>query len=229
MQKPVFANEILDALEALWGREKSMTDAPDHEEPLDGLVLTVLSQNTNDRNRDVAFARLKEDYPTWDKAALATPADIADLIRVAGLGDTKAVRIKQILDIVKNKFGTYSIKGLTAFDYDAARSFLVSLPGVGVKTAGVVLMFEFNMPAFPVDTHIARISKRLGWALEKESPEKIQLYLEETLPKSRFRGAHLNFLDHGRNICKAQKPKCAECSLKPWCDYAKGQKNTDAE
>lgn len=213
--------EILDALELLWKNESRPPDGLKHDEPLDGLILTVLSQHTNDKNRDKAFANLKQLYPLWDQVAAASQQEVADAVRSAGLGNTKAEKIKKILPLIKERFGEYSIKKLTNWEVGQARKFLTDLPGVGVKTAACVLIFDLEMPAFPVDTHVARIARRLGWAAEKASAEDIQAYLEEVLPPSRFHGAHLNFIEHGRGICDARKPKCNECPLKKWCKYGK--------
>lgn len=221
MKKPSNFKKILDAFEEEWGFEKNFPEELVFEEPLDNLILTILSQNTNDTNRDKAFKILREQYPTWGETALASEADIAQKIKIAGLGNTKASYIKQALSAVKNKFSEYSIKKLKKWDPKDVREFLVSLPGVGVKTAGIVMVFDLGMPSFPVDTHVARISRRLGWAEEKTTPEKIQLYLEATLPKERFAGAHLNFLKQGRTICSARKPKCGECTVKKWCKFGK--------
>lgn len=221
MNKPSHAKEILDAFEQLWGCEGRDFPEYEHEEPMDGLMLTVLSQNTNDKNRDKCFDQLKADFPTWDDVAAASVADITDRIRCAGLGEIKAGRMKEILAIVKEKFGVHSIKGLFEWSPEEAKKFLVSLPGVGVKTAAVVLMFDLAMPAFPVDTHVARISRRIGWVPEKMAADKIQEYLEATLPSERFHGGHLNFLEHGRHICDARKPKCGECPILEWCKYGK--------
>lgn len=221
MKKPSNFKKILDAFEEEWGFEKNFPEELVFEEPLDNLILTILSQNTNDTNRDKAFKILREQYPTWGETALASEADIAQKIKIAGLSNTKASYIKQALSAVKNKFGEYSIKKLKKWDPKDVREFLVSLPGVGVKTAGIVMVFDLGMPSFPVDTHVARISRRLGWAEEKTTPEKIQLYLEATLPKERFAGAHLNFLKQGRTICSARKPKCGECTVKKWCKFGK--------
>ena len=129
--------------------------------------------------------------------------------------------MKQILAILRDKFGSYSICELKNWDAAKAREFLVSLPGVGVKTAACVLVFDLGVPAFPVDTHVARISRRLGWAPEKMAPDKIQEYLESTLPRERFRGAHLNMIEHGRGICSARKPDCDKCYAKNWCQFSK--------
>lgn len=221
MKKPANAVKILDALEERWGCEARKTPHLKHEEPLDGLILTVLSQNTNDRNRDKAFAKLKEAYPAWEDAARAEREEIEDVIRVAGLGKTKSEKIKAILSELKERFGEYSIKSIADWDASDVRKFLTGLPGVGPKTAACVEVFDLEIPAFPVDTHIARISRRIGWAAEKATPVKIQEYLEAALPKDRFRGAHLNMIEHGRGICSARSPKCTECPIKKWCKFGK--------
>ncbi|NLD05305.1 MAG: endonuclease III [Synergistaceae bacterium] len=221
MKKPHHAKEILDAFEKHWGNEGRPSPELKHDEPLDGLMLTLLSQNTNDKNRDKAFEKLKAEYPKWDRVAEAPIEKVVDLIRVAGLGDTKAKHMKQILVILKEKFGRYSLIEMQKWKVEEAREFLVSLPGVGVKTAGCVLIFDLDMPAFPVDTHVARISRRLGWVPEKMAPDKIQEYLESTLPPERFRGAHLNIIEHGRGICSARKPDCKNCFAEKRCQFTK--------
>lgn len=221
-KKPQHCKEILDAFEALWQNEVFPPVGLKHEEPLDGLILTVLSQHTNDKNRDKAFMNLKSIYPSWEQVAAAQEEDIAAAIRSAGLGNTKARKIKQILPLIKESFGDYSIVSLKSWSVNGAREFLVRLPGVGVKTAACVLIFDLEMPAFPVDTHVARIARRLGWVPEKTSAEDIQEYLEAVLPPERFRGAHLNFIEHGRRICDARKPQCGECPVKINCRYGRG-------
>ncbi len=221
MKKPHHVKEILDAFEKHWGNEGRPSPELKHDEPLDGLMLTLLSQNTNDKNRDKAFEKLKAEYPKWDRVAEAPIEKVVDLIRVAGLGDTKAKHMKQILVILKEKFGRYSLIEMQKWKVEEAREFLVSLPGVGVKTAGCVLIFDLDMPAFPVDTHVARISRRLGWVPEKMAPDKIQEYLESTLPPERFRGAHLNIIEHGRGICSARKPDCKNCFAEKRCQFTK--------
>jgi endonuclease-3 len=221
MKKVFCADEILDALEDAWGNEKRPPSDLRHEEPLDGLILTMLSQNTNDKNRDKAFNALKTKYPAWDDVAAASFEDVAETIHVAGLGCTKADRILKVLRIIKGKFGEHSIKSLAELNGAEAKEFLVSLPGVGLKTAACVLAFDLGMPAFPVDTHVARVSRRLGWVPEKMTPDKIQEYLEGVLPARRFRGAHLNIIQHGRQICRARNPLCADCVIAKWCNFTK--------
>lgn len=225
-EKVAHGKDILDAFENMWGNEKQPPGDVKHEEPLDGLILTVLSQHTNDKNRDKAFAKLKNIYPQWALAAEAPEPAIAEAVRSAGLGNTKARKIKEILPMIRECFGEYSLKDMRGWRVDEARKFLVDLPGVGVKTAACVLVFDLDMPAFPVDTHVARIARRLGWVPEKMSAENIQEYLESVLPPERFRGAHLNFIEHGRAICEARKPKCGSCPVIRWCEYGKSQSAT---
>lgn len=223
MKKPAHSKEIFDELEKQWGREARPASDFRYDEPLDDLLLTILSQNTNDKNRDKAYAKLRETYPHWEQVAGAPVESVIDCIRVAGLGETKAKHIKAVLETVREKFGNYSLKALEDWKTEDIRSFLVSLPGIGVKTAGIVLVFDLGREAFPVDTHITRITKRLGWVPENWTPAKIQEYLETVLDGSRFGGGHLNFLEHGRSVCGARKPKCAECTVSQWCKFGKAE------
>lgn len=223
MKKPAHAKEIFDEFEKQWGREARSASDFRYDEPLDDLLLTILSQNTNDKNRDKAYAKLRETYPRWEQVAEAPVESVIDCIRIAGLGETKAKHMKAVLEIVKEKFGSYSLKALEDWKTEDIRSFLVSLPGIGVKTAGIVLVFDLGREAFPVDTHITRITKRLGWVPENWAPAKIQEYLEAVLDGSRFRGGHLNFLEHGRNVCGARRPKCTECAVAQWCKFGKAE------
>lgn len=215
------AKEILDALEALYGYEARPASDFRYEEPLDDLVLTILSQNTNDRLRDIAYKNLRERYKSWEEAANADPEELKEVIRIAGMSNTKPARILQVLSDVRGRFGCYSLKSLRGWRQPDVRGYLTSLPGIGSKTSAIVEVFDLDMPAFPVDTHITRLSKRFGWADEKEPPDKIQSRLEAELPKERFRGAHLNFLAHGRGICGARIFKCAACSLASWCEFGR--------
>lgn len=212
--------QILDILEQKWGMEK---DPPylGHDEPLDGLILTVLSQNTNDRNRDTAFLRLKEEFPTWDEACEAGEERLIDLLRPAGLANIKAGRIINILQYIKERFGVFSLKELKGRSRQDVESFLGKLPGIGPKTIACVLIFDLGIPAFPVDTHVARFCRRIGWVEDSTPPDKIQKIMEEKMDPSRFLGAHINIITHGRNICNARSPKCDICPLYSLCPYAK--------
>lgn len=213
--------EILDELERLYGNEARPASDFCYEEPLDDLILTILSQNTNDKLRDKAFANMKARYSSWEEVAHADIEELKDVLRIAGMSGTKPPRIQQILAAVKDKFGFYSIKELRGWTQPDVRAYLTSLPGVGPKTSAIVECFDLDLPGFPVDTHITRLSKRFGWAAEKLPPDKIQEILEAELPKERFRGGHLNFLEHGRGICNARKPRCGECTMIRWCPFGR--------
>ena len=213
--------EILDELERLYGNEARPASDFCYEEPLDDLILTILSQNTNDKLRDKAFANMKARYSSWEEVAHADIEELKDVLRIAGMSGTKPPRIQQILAAVKDKFGVYSIKELRGWTQPDVRAYLTSLPGVGPKTSAIVECFDLDLPGFPVDTHITRLSKRFGWAAEKLPPDKILEILEAELPKERFRGGHLNFLEHGRGICNARKPRCGECTMIRWCPFGR--------
>ncbi len=206
---------VLDILEQTW---KQSTDSAKvaYDEPLDGLIETVLSQNTNDRNRDMAFARLKA-LGTWNEIAPLAPDEIVEAIKPAGLSNNKSATIARVLAEVKARFGEYSLKALRDGTPEAAWNFMTGIQGVGPKTAACVLAFDLGFPAFPVDTHVARISKRLGWADEKQSPAEIQAALEKIVPPELKCAGHLDMIQHGKNICKARSPKCAECPLRGIC------------
>lgn len=210
---------VLDRLDDLYGYDGAPSNIFATGEPLDGLMLTLLSQNTNDRNRDMAYEELRAYSPDWESVADLSAEKISDLIRPAGLGDTKSVRMKSILATIKNDFGEYSLKGMFGWSPERVREYLSSLPGIGPKTVACVMVFDLDMPAFPVDTHVARLSKRFGWAAEKATPEKIQIFLEDTVPPERCRGGHLNVIEHGRKVCHARKPECARCNATDLCKY----------
>ena len=214
--------EVLSRLDDVY----SFSSAPPEDfttgEPLDGLILTVLSQNTNDKNRDMAYKNLRDHYPEWSDAAALSAEELTDLVRSAGLGDTKAARIKHILEKVPADFGEYSLVAMKEWTPEAVRDYLLALPGIGPKTAACVMAFDLDMPAFPVDTHVARVSRRLGWAGEKESAEKIQDFLEATVPHELCRGGHLNIIEHGRKTCAARKAECAKCVLADICKTGSG-------
>ncbi|MDR1376275.1 MAG: endonuclease III [Synergistaceae bacterium] len=212
--------EFLDLLEACWHHEENPPDLA-HPEPLDGLILTVLSQHTNDRNRDVAFARLKERYPQWEDAAAASCEAVEDAVRPAGLAPTKAKRILEILRIVGEDFGRYSIAPLAQRGRDEARKYLLSLPGVGEKTAACVLLFDMGLAAFPVDTHIARVCQRVGFVPEATPAEAICALLEREVDPARYLGGHVNIIEHGRAVCKARKPQCLSCPAAGLCSFLK--------
>ncbi|MCL2684516.1 MAG: endonuclease III [Synergistaceae bacterium] len=208
---------VLDRLDSLYGHESSPPGMYSTGEPLDGLILTLLSQNTNDRNRDIAYESLREKFPSWGDTEPASASDIAVAIKSAGLGDTKAVRMKAILARIKNDFGEYSLAEMKEWDAPRVKEYLSNLHGIGPKTVACVMVFDLGLPAFPVDTHIARISGRLGWVQSKTAPERIQVFLESVIPPDRCSGGHLNMIEHGRRTCHARGAKCAECALSGIC------------
>lgn len=209
---------ILDGLDELYGSDSLDRDAFSTGEPLDGLILTVLSQNTNDRNRDIAYERLR-DGRSWDDVASLSDSELIDLIRPAGLCNTKGPRIKKILADVRAEMGAHSLKRLFEWEPSRVREYLTAAEGVGPKTAACVMVFDLMMPAFPVDTHVARVSRRLGIVPERYTPEKIQLFLESVVPPERCAGGHLNMILHGRKICGARKADCPACGISDLCAY----------
>jgi endonuclease-3 len=186
-----------------------------HRAPVDELVLTVLSQNTNDRNRDVAYARLRERFPSWGAVREAPVDEIEEAIRPGGLAPTKSVRIRQILEAI----GDDDLLWLDGAPLAEARDYLVALPGVGRKTAACVLLFSFGRPDVPVDTHVYRVGGRLGlWPakapLDKAHDELARLCGED----GEFAyEAHVLLIRHGRRTCVARAPRCPECPLRRMC------------
>lgn len=207
---------VLEILEQLW-KQGTAPDKIVYEEPLDGLIETVLSQNTNDRNRDMAFERLKSQYSAWERIAALPQQQIAEAIKPAGICNNKAATILRVLKAVKERFGGYSLKPLKSGSPAEAWDFMTHIQGVGPKTAACVLAFDLGFPAFPVDTHVARIAKRLGWAAPKETPAEIQSRLERLVPDGMKCAGHLNVIQHGKNICTARAPKCGSCPLRGLC------------
>lgn len=206
----------LDLLEEEYHNESRPPELG-HPEPLDGLVLTVLSQNTNDKNRDVAFTNLKAKFPDWQSVVEAGAESLESVIRTAGLAHTKAQRIITILQKVRDDFGEYSLKGLAALPRPKIEAYLRPLPGVGAKTVACVLLFDLKLKAFPVDTHVARVSRRVGLVPEKFSPEEICAEFERVVPESRCLGGHVNMIAHGRAVCHSQRPECGRCVLSKIC------------
>ncbi len=194
---------------------------PEHHrmDAVSEMVNTILSQNTNDRLRDIAFNRLRERFPTWEKVRDAPVGEIEDAIRIAGLGKQKSVRIKEALQRLTEERGDISLEFLQEMPVEDARKWLTSFNGIGPKTAAIVLLFSLDMPAFPVDTHVHRVSRRLGLIGPKVNREKAHRILEKLVPPELYYAFHLNLIRHGREVCSARKPKCEICVLRDLCDY----------
>jgi endonuclease III len=193
---------------------------PRAADPLDELVLTVLSQHTSDINAERAFAALRAAYPTWQAVIDAAPADVADAIRSGGLANTKAPRIQAILREVREREGRLSLEGLRSMGDAEARAYLTSLPGIGPKTAAVVLSFALGRDALPVDTHVHRVTKRLGIIPPTASAERADRLLHDLVPEGLRTPLHVAFIRLGRELCKAPTPRCAQCPLRDLCPTA---------
>ncbi|MBM3476151.1 MAG: endonuclease III [Armatimonadetes bacterium] len=186
-------------------------------DPLDGLIGTILSQNTTSANSRAAFGELKRRFPTWEACRDARARDVIDAIRGAGLGAIRGPRIQEILGRIEEEQGRLSLDGLHDWPVRRGMAYLQSLPGVGPKTAACVLMFCCRKQVFPVDTHVARIARRLGWADEDASPEAIQALLEPRVPARLRYALHVNLIAHGRMCCHARRPGCGGCPIRAYC------------
>lgn len=187
--------------------------------PLDELISTILSQNTNDDNRDVAFERLRDRFDSWEAVRDADPEDVVDAIRPAGLANQKGPRIQAALRAITEERGELDLTFLRDMPADEVKRWLTKFKGVGPKTAAIVMLFSLDLPAFPVDTHIHRVSGRLGLRPESASAEKSHRILADLFPPEAYYAAHLNLIRHGRQICKARNPDCAHCMLTDLCEY----------
>jgi endonuclease-3 len=204
---------ILERLRATYGKPVERT----HSAPVDELILTVLSQNTNDRNRDVAYARLRARFESWDEVRDAPVIEVEDAIRPGGLAPTKAVRIQEIL----HALGDDDLSGLETEPLADARERLCALPGVGRKTAACVLMFSFGRPDIPVDTHVFRVGTRLGLFRPGASLEEAHDELLRVVPPEDAYEFHVSLIRHGRRTCTARNPHCDECPLLSLCPYGR--------
>ena len=213
MKPQLQVSEIVQRLEAALGTPKWEGKG----DPLGDLILTVLSQSTNDNNRDVAYARLRQRFPEWQSVMEAPATEIADAIRPAGLGNQKSVRIRGILIWIKKTYGSFDLSFLCESDPDEIINTFMQLKGVGIKTISVVLMFTCGVDIFPVDTHVHRICKRLELVPQNATAEKTHHLMQPLIPAGSCYSLHMNFLKLGRTICQARTPKCRECSLNDIC------------
>jgi endonuclease-3 len=190
-------------------------------DPLSELIAALLSQNTSDVNSERAFADLVATFGDWERVMRADASDIAEAIAAGGLSNVKAPRIKAILEQVKNERGSLDLGFLKTMPLDEARAWLESLPGVGPKTAACVLLFSLGRPALPVDTHVYRVSQRLGLIGKNVSPDEAHRILQKKVPVDIIYAFHMNMVKHGRRVCRAQRPLCDECLLKEGCQFGK--------
>jgi len=209
--------EIIDLLRKQHG-------PPQHRpqrDPLFELIAAILSQNTSDANSERAFDDLVTTLGTWNSVMQADVDDIAAAISAGGLNRVKAPRIKAILELVQNQRGSLDLRFLKTMPLAEARDWLESLPGVGPKTAACVLLFSLGRPALPVDTHVYRVSRRLGLIGKNVSPDGAHRVLQEKVPPDMVYEFHMNMVKHGRRVCRAQHPLCDECLLKEGCESGK--------
>jgi endonuclease-3 len=213
-------------LEKLYGKKKWIV----HTDPLSELIATILSQNTSDHNSHRAYINLRSKFKTWDGVRKADVRKIADTIRSGGLEDVKAERIKKILNQIhaeiphsdgRKKKIDLNLEFLKRWSTQKIKDYLRKFKGVGEKTIACVLLFSLKRPSMPVDTHVLRVSKRLGLVPENIDAKKAEVILEELIPKNLIYRFHLNLIEHGRKTCKSTNPRCGNCVLLENCDYGK--------
>lgn len=187
--------------------------------PVDELVSTILSQNTNDVNRDRAFDSLRAKFPTWEEVRDADTDEVIEAVRVAGLANQKGPRLQQVLRDITAERGSLDLSFLEDMPLEEARDWLTRFKGVGPKTAAIVLCFSLGRSAFPVDTHVYRVTGRIGLRPEKMTVEQAHPYLESVFPPETYYAAHLNIIRLGREVCAARKPNCPACPVHELCDY----------
>jgi endonuclease-3 len=208
--------------QAVYRRLEEAYGLPEWREPLpavDELVSTILSQNTNDRNRDQAFVALVARFPTWEQVRDAPAAEVVEAIRPAGLANQKGPRIQEVLRQITQERGQLDLDFLRAFSDEEALAWLMRFKGVGPKTASIVLQFALGKAAFPVDTHVYRVSGRIGLRPEKIGVEEAHSYLAQTLTPEQYGPGHLNIIRLGRETCHARTPQCKVCPVQTLCQF----------
>jgi len=218
----------LDALRAKQSRIAALLEAEygtptwrQHLPPVDELVSTILSQSTSDTNRDKGFDALKARYPSWEAVRDAPEREVIETIRPAGLANQKGPRIQAALRTLTEQVGAITLDHLNDMSIEDAKAWLTSINGVGPKTAAIILCFAFGRPAFPVDTHVHRVTTRLGLIGPKVTAEQAHPILEAIVPPEDYYSFHLQVIQHGREVCHARGPECERCVLREECDYFK--------
>ncbi len=208
--------QILLTLEQVYGPPAMQTG---RFHPLDELIACILSQHTSDKNSLRAFNNLKTHFPSWEQVETAEAESIANVIRSGGLADSKAVRIKHALAAIRADRGTLELDFLRSMPDAEARQWLMNLPGVGPKTAAIVLCFALNRPVIPVDTHVFRVSWRLGLVPRKAGEGRAHDLLQAIVPDALVFRFHVALITHGRETCKAQNPRCGLCPVQTLCSH----------
>jgi endonuclease-3 len=210
---------IRDRLREIYGKPI----APPHGQGLDELILTVLSQSTNDRNRDVAFLRLRDRFQSWEAVRDAPNAEVEEAIRPGGISKVKSARIQEIL----RELDGDDLGDLAGKTVEEGRDKLIALPGVGRKTAACVLLFAFGKRDVPVDTHVSRVGTRLGLFPAKAPFEELHDTMLDLTPKGQELEFHVNLLRHGRRTCHARRPDCGNCDLLRMCPFGYNLRQAD--
>lgn len=205
--------KIADLLEGEYGPKRWERK----DDPLSQLIKTILSQNTADTNSLRAFQNLRERFPTWLQVQSASVQDVAEAIRSGGLAQIKARRIKEILAQICRQYPNCDLSFLSSWPTGQIRDFLARFTGVGEKTIACVLLFSLGRPVMPVDTHVLRVSKRLGLLPQEANAGRAHHFLQAAVPESLVYSFHLNLIQHGRTTCKARNPSCQGCSLRRLC------------
>ena len=205
--------ELIAILDETYGRAQQQASTA----PVFELVLTLLSQHTSDRNSGQAMHRLIERFPTWDAVIAAPMKDVEDAIRPGGLAPTKSKRLQALLAEVHQRRPDWDLTFLRDLPLEEAKAWLTSISGVGPKTAACVLLFALERPALPVDTHVERVSKRLGLVPAKMPADKAHAVLEAMLEPDEVYAFHVDLIQHGRRTCHARGPRCEVCPLESRC------------
>jgi endonuclease III len=209
------------AVQARLRRQQGSFEPKPGLRPLDEVVATVLSQHTSDVNSGRAFASLKRRFPSWEEVLDAPTEEVAAAIRSGGIANQKAARIQRILAEIERREGRVDLGRLEGVGDDEAERYLTSLPGVGPKTAACVLLFSMGRAAFPIDTHVHRVTTRLGWVPAGASAERAHQLLGRLVPADIRYDLHVSLVTHGRTVCKAQRPRCPACVLRDLCAFGR--------
>lgn len=213
---PALVREIHRRLRTVHGP----LEPPRRLDPLEELILTILSQNTSDVNRDRAYRALRSRYPTWEAVAAAPEPDLVETIRPGGLAATKAPRILRVLREIREREGRLDLSWMAEAPDEDVEAYLTSLPGVGRKTAACVLAFALGRPVLPVDTHVHRVATRLGLLPERTQADRAHGLLADAVPPRDRVSMHVGLIRHGRATCRAARPRCDACPLRDLCPSA---------
>ncbi|NLE62099.1 MAG: endonuclease III [Planctomycetes bacterium] len=226
VERPDVGVELITEIHVRLERQFGLPDGSLRTDPTEELIRTILSQNTNDVNRDRAFDSMWARFGSWEAVAAAPAGDLAEAIRSGGLGKIKAPRIQNALRRVKERSGAYDLSFVCSLPLEEAQAWLQALPGVGPKTAACVLLFACGIPVMPVDTHIHRVAGRLGLIPKGTSANAAHSLLTGLVPVPMIYPLHINIIRHGRRTCRAGRPLCDGCVLADLCLYYRQRATT---